>query len=40
MPLIRVVHSYAWLIKTDTYLVSTAADAITRQPTVAFAKLD
>lgn len=30
----------AWLIKTDTYLVSGAKDKLTRKPTIAFRKLD
>ena len=29
-----------WLIRTDTFLVCGVGDAITRQPTVVFAKLD
>ena len=29
-----------WLVKTDTFLVGGAGDAITSQPSVAFAKLD
>ncbi|MES2361996.1 MAG: LysR family transcriptional regulator [Pseudomonadota bacterium] len=29
-----------WLIKTDTYLVGSARDKLTRKPTIAFRKLD